>query len=524
MSALTSIQKAQLHEVADGMLNIYQTLVRMRYLDAAWICEGPHELADHELYKSLGLDASIIYLYSILPYIDSHDPAAPRDFYDGSYFADFRNAEDVEESREPSYNDEQLCRPWQTSLNRMVNHGGVLVYDARKHTIAMADQTSDGSTDPNFQKREEDHDQSQGPNVQAIEASQEHSNDHPQQEEGQPPATAQDIEATVSQEQDERSDADQDDWIDDGEDSHEEENYWAEIGRNANFVLRDIKSWYEDLTETPGGGEHTCGVWDEEIVQPLYIKHGWPSADFDGNAFVVDHLRAVARKDTASRLNRSHVKSYWNKNKRSTTDHKFSSLIDRTTKDEWLRKLYAIHDEYQEEKRARQSQEDEETLARLTRYNDEGLQLPQEYEVILERISWAHGTVKAITDETLTKKKAGSSKEESERIQTRLQYAQEQASICDRAHDACKRELFDLDPGTYHKAFLRALVASIEVSERWRQALAGFISELPPSGAEEAMSLALKWTTSCEEHLGQQNAGLARLRELVGDETVEQIG
>jgi len=92
MKDLTPSQKAELHEVADGMLKVYQTLVRMRYLDASLIQEGPHNV-DHllPLYRSLGLDPSIIYLYSILPYVKPGDDGGGGDFFQGGEFADFRD-------------------------------------------------------------------------------------------------------------------------------------------------------------------------------------------------------------------------------------------------------------------------------------------------------------------------------------------------------------------------------------------------------------------------------------------------
>lgn len=73
MGSLTPAKTAQLHEVADLMLEIYHTLVRMRYLDASWICEGSHDIDDALLaiYRAHGLVDSIIYLYSILPYVDT---------------------------------------------------------------------------------------------------------------------------------------------------------------------------------------------------------------------------------------------------------------------------------------------------------------------------------------------------------------------------------------------------------------------------------------------------------------------
>ncbi|KAK0746599.1 hypothetical protein B0T18DRAFT_411975 [Schizothecium vesticola] len=65
-------------------------------------------------------------------------------------------------------------------------------------------------------------------------------------------------------------------------------------GRAAPNVLRDMVKWYEELSEVPGGADDTPGEWREEISVPVYRKHGWPSADFDGDAFEVDLFRAKA--------------------------------------------------------------------------------------------------------------------------------------------------------------------------------------------------------------------------------------
>jgi hypothetical protein len=59
-------------------------------------------------------------------------------------------------------------------------------------------------------------------------------------------------------------------------------------------VLRDIVRWYEELIELPGDGEYSGTNWDPEITKPLYIKHGWPSTDLDGEAFLVAKARACA--------------------------------------------------------------------------------------------------------------------------------------------------------------------------------------------------------------------------------------
>lgn len=52
-----SIERAQLQEMADGMLAIYRTLARMRYLEPEWIEEGPHDLSEQlGTYRAAGLD------------------------------------------------------------------------------------------------------------------------------------------------------------------------------------------------------------------------------------------------------------------------------------------------------------------------------------------------------------------------------------------------------------------------------------------------------------------------------------
>ncbi len=94
-AGLTRKQKARLHEVADLMLQIYQTLVRARCISAAWIQRGPHDLtAQLPLYHSLGLDARVIYLYSILPYL-SPQRGVLATFFNSSGFIDFRDEDDV---------------------------------------------------------------------------------------------------------------------------------------------------------------------------------------------------------------------------------------------------------------------------------------------------------------------------------------------------------------------------------------------------------------------------------------------
>ncbi|CEJ91450.1 hypothetical protein VHEMI07160 [[Torrubiella] hemipterigena] len=107
---LSDAQKARLQKVANGMLQIYKTLARMRYLDPLWIVEGPHGIADDiDDYRSFDLEDSVIYLYSILPYLHP-DFVGEIDFYAGGEFIDFRNTSCLGQSREPlDDEDENSC-------------------------------------------------------------------------------------------------------------------------------------------------------------------------------------------------------------------------------------------------------------------------------------------------------------------------------------------------------------------------------------------------------------------------------
>ncbi|KAK0627442.1 hypothetical protein B0T14DRAFT_512631 [Immersiella caudata] len=44
---------------------------------------------------------------------------------------------------------------------------------------------------------------------------------------------------------------------------------------------------YDGLSRVPGGADDTSEQWSKKISVAVYRKHGWPSADFDGDAFDV---------------------------------------------------------------------------------------------------------------------------------------------------------------------------------------------------------------------------------------------
>ena len=93
--------------------------------------------------------------------------------------------------------------------------------------------------------------------------------------------TDQDEDCHYGQEDDE----DGNEWDEEEEDEEEEpegECYWDDEAdtRAAGDVLRDIARWYREPKEVPGAFRWTCQPeWEEDMVVPLYRKHGWPGDD-----------------------------------------------------------------------------------------------------------------------------------------------------------------------------------------------------------------------------------------------------
>ncbi|RDL42174.1 uncharacterized protein BP5553_02153 [Venustampulla echinocandica] len=438
MDDLTPSQKAQLHEVADLMLEIYRTLARMRYLDPSWIYEGPHNIDDVlPKYHSCGLDASVIYLYSILPYIDTAG-AEGVDFFQGGQFADFRREEDVEQGRDPFYADceEEAMRPWMTPLSMLGNHHSVIIYDARRHCIGIIDQESCGSTDHNLRG---------APTVAMQETS-----------EGKKEVSEEEVrEEVMSEEACEEEEEDDDDDDDDEEDSEGGEGLYDDMdSRPAGDVLHDIVQWYHELIETPGGGEVSGGEWDAEIVKPLYRKHGWPNANFDGDAFLVDQARATAAK-LAKWVSEEPIREVqkfkgWLKDE----DHPaMRQLRDRlagakTDDEQWLARWELWQAEQSNRCTLKELRQAEEASDHAC---PDGLcQKPEELllweERQLREDSWSkQRSLKAIQREA--KQVQAGERDGVPGIQIRLRHAEKQVAVYQKAHEASRLDAERLCPG-----------------------------------------------------------------------------
>lgn len=325
---LTSAQKAHLHAVASCLHTIYETLIKMRFIDEDALITGPHTPSPSLLqkYHELKLDPTIIYLYSIMPYIDP-DLTSARDFFQGGELFNPLDKQDVEQGRDPRYLDPEegfykqngeYMYPWYTPLSGCGNHASCIVYDARGERIWVVDQIHGFTTDPFFSKdwygdvEEEKEESNWGESDdggwsaegEGTKSGEDFDDEESDEESGGGSEFWSDDEGLTKEEveqmlldQDEDVDMEDEDEDEEAEEEEEEENEEDEKGdetendnslimlseRSAIDVLCDINRWYIELKELPGQGEHN-GWLDPKLLRPLYRKHGWPD-NFDSRAF-----------------------------------------------------------------------------------------------------------------------------------------------------------------------------------------------------------------------------------------------
>lgn len=366
-------EKARLQEVADGMLKIYRTMARMRYLDPEWIEEGPHDISDKiDLYRGDDLEDTLIYLYSILPYVEAYG-AASLDFFERGEFEDNRQGS----RRDPSYSDEanDYLRPWMTALSAMGNEATWLVYSAKHHCIWVRDMYCCGGaagpevSDPGDPENwvpsdgEEDEDE-EGDDDEDEEAGDgsEGSQGGGEEEAGDDGSQGEVDDEEVGNEEDdceeynnaEENDEEENDEDDDEGNGDDDYAYQLSDARPAPKLLNDIDRWYQSLKTLPGYGEHSEGIWTStrDVVRALYTKHGWPSADFDGDGFLTDMARAHAVDTVSSDMN---YKSY-------PIFARWEALIEQkrkrdgeepTESDEWLERFHSWKQSLNEKQRRR---------------------------------------------------------------------------------------------------------------------------------------------------------------------------
>ncbi|EAW19923.1 uncharacterized protein NFIA_095430 [Aspergillus fischeri NRRL 181] len=459
-------QKARLHEVADLMLEIYHTLAQMRYLDPAGIEQGPHNI-DHlrPLYEKLKIDPAIIYLYSILPYVNRH-VAGNEHFFHGGAFTDFRREEDVMQGRDPfygcpvgdDYEDENgpYIRPWVTPLSQLGNHQSVIMYDARRHRIWIIDQELWSTTDPAL---------ADGPVI--------YSDDSDEEKEPE-------------------------------EKSKNRNSFESKPSRRAGDVLRDIVRWYRSLDELPGS-EHCAGEWSRQDVplKELYREYGWPD-NFDGDGFQVAQARAhcaAIAKNTAEEPLRSveRFKLWEQRAEGRISAHQAELAVAKSTDEEWAARFKLWREEIWSARNNEYLTGAEQEAERLCpggvcqRKEDLPLweleKLRQEYRSKREKVeacqNWANES-------------ADTDPDRARYHQISLQQAKREAAIYQKAYEAALSEAERLCPGrTFQSATgnaslgrvdtvtsIRDQKASMGMMERELEALRDWALQLPDEAVQ----------------------------------------
>ena len=127
------------HEIASLLGNYYHLLARMQYFPHSIIKHPPHNPPiDVPFAQSLGLEAQVIELLQLLPYVEGLGSEA--EFILEGSFADFRDNGDLEQSRDPDYvfpeggyEEErgEYVLPWVLTLNHCGNHGSIMYLNTR---------------------------------------------------------------------------------------------------------------------------------------------------------------------------------------------------------------------------------------------------------------------------------------------------------------------------------------------------------------------------------------------------------
>lgn len=302
-------------------------------------------------------------------------------------------------------------------------------------------------------------------------------------------------------------------------------------GRPAGNVLRDIVKWYHELIETPGGGSCSGGEWDSEIVKPLYRKHRWPNADFDGDAFLVDQARATAAasaKSSSEELIRQvrALKGWLQDEDGPDMRQMRDRLAAAETDDEqWLTRWKLWQVEQDNQRILKKLQQAEEVRDRMC--PDGQCQKPEKLllweERQLREDSWSkQRELKAIEQEA--KQMQAGERESVPGIQTRLRHAEMQAAVYQKAHEAarldaerlCPGRLFTVGPGVethefYLQERMEKLTCYVEESHRELKLIREWMAQLPDSAhqarqaAQDAVNEKERYIEICME----QSRGVA---------------
>jgi hypothetical protein len=565
-------QKQRLHEVSDELLNIYKTLVKMRFVDYEALVVGPHKIDDKLMaeYEKCGLDPAVIYLYSIMPYINEKETAA-RDFFQGCAFFNPLDIHDVRHGRDPrycspegSFDDEegQYMHPWYTILSCCSNHSSFIIYDTKEHRIWIIDQIDGRTTDPVFCKWYAEPDSAKAEaNTWGDSGSSNWSGDDSSDEEmdfsdGESHGSSEfwddedDIAETRELDvmvEDQSEIVDYDEGFEHVEELDESERQEAAAIKNNNSlelvrsrpagdVLRDINNFYRTLKELPGGGEHNGGDWPKpEILRPLYLNNGWPDS-FDAERFEVDLARALAtekaRYSAEQPLREVECYEGWSEGNIENIKRREQEIVEaETVDDEWMARfeLWKAKEQFERNQKDLQKARDEagKLCPGAVCQRDEDLPL---WEMDQIR-SWVDsGRTKVERDEGAVAEQTFDNPMQKEFVEAGLKRARKELKVNERALTASKADAERMCPGRnfeevighkslrphYTLAYLDASRREIEYSLRHIQSVREFAATVPPN-ATTALAATEEEIQGMEESLARSRMNIERTEKWVAE-------
>jgi len=548
---LSAEQKERLQEVADLLLGIYQTLVEMRYVHPTAVIRGPHKLNDDILagYAKCELDSAIVYLYSIMPYIDGMETDAQDFFQGGAFFSQMSIAE-VEQGRDPrymspkdSFDDEhgQYMYPWYTPLSNCGNHSPIIIYDAKEHRIWMVEQIDGYTTDPAYCKgwygdvESAEEGSNWGDSGSSSWSGDGSAGSSEFWDDEDDIVETQELDATV---------ADQAEVVeyDEGFEQVEELEEWERKkvagiknqnslefvrSRPAGDVLRDINRWYRELKELPGQGEYN-GWMEPSILKPLYLKNGW-GADFDGDMFEVDMARAYAtekaRYEAEEPLRQVDCYAGWAEYSERDVERYKKEISEAKTLDvEWKARFELWKAKERSERNAKDLKEAKAKAEKMCPngvcQKDRDLPLWQ-LEKLRVETQWKRETAQRTNHQNIAERH----KDDPERmrhITADHRRAQRELEIYEKAFKASSVEANCLCPGrTFEEAtgikslgrqdtltWIATFKKVIESSEHYIQRVRDFADVVPPQDTPETMA-------AIESEIKQNEESMKRSRDMV---------
>jgi hypothetical protein len=125
---------SQHESVIKGITRVYETLLKMQYIEASEIHLPPHADFPSETLMQIGIEPEVVALLRQLPYLDIEGEIT-------AYTNAYSYLDDVKEARQVTWEGENDLAPWAIRLSKCKAypgvHGRTIIYDLRTRSIVQ---------------------------------------------------------------------------------------------------------------------------------------------------------------------------------------------------------------------------------------------------------------------------------------------------------------------------------------------------------------------------------------------------